>query len=322
MIVIHRSKRPARFTIVNNRLIEDETLSLPAMGLLVYLLHKPDNWEVYPRDLATKLYKKKNSQAGYRYILELINELEEHGYCKKIKKFDGSVDYFIYDEPNAEILQQAEPNAEILHYANAEKPHVEIPHDIINTNLITNTKSISSLFDDFWNIYPRKSVKNAARKKFDRLSSLKQREIIALTRYFAHEMKDKPQEYIPMATTYLNQERYLDYEQELPKEKSDILQPKEGAEMQENSGVAIDALVGKILKLVKMYRGNRDFDARVALNERSYESFQLSKDGGSERMFSDEELEVLGAFEMDIKGFSECEWQDGEIKRLIKGFVC
>lgn len=58
-MMIYRSKRPAKYTIVNNALIENESLSLPAMGLLIHLLHKPDNWEVYPKHLANKLYKKR-----------------------------------------------------------------------------------------------------------------------------------------------------------------------------------------------------------------------------------------------------------------------
>lgn len=337
--MIHRCKRPTRYTIVNNKLIEDETLSLPALGLLVYLLHKPDDWEVYPKYLATKLYKKKNSKAGYRYILELINELEEHGYCKKTKHSDGSVDYYIYDEPNAEIqhypnaenIQQAEPNAEIPHYPNAEKPHAEIPHHIINTNLITNTNSLSSsnklndtyFFDTFWEIYPRKSNKAAAKKKFNRLSAKKQKEILLLTRYFANEMKDKAQEYIPMATTYLNQERYLDYVQENLSQKSNFGQPKEGAEFFESSeSVGSDVLSGKILKLVEMYRETDDDVAANALNLRAFESFMLAKEGAAESMFSDAELKVLQEVGADIKDFSELEWQEGEIKRLLRGYVC
>lgn len=329
--MIHRSKRPTRYTIVNNTLIENESLSLPAMGLLVYLLHKPDNWEVYPKHLAANLHKKKNSKAGYRYILELINELEEHGYCKKIKKFDGSVDYFIFDEPNAENPQQVEPNAEILHYPNAEKPHVEIPHHIINTNLITNTNSLScsselndtsSFFEQFWKIYPRKSNKSAAKQKFNRLNAKKQQNIITLTHYFADAMKDRTEEFIPMATTYLNQERYLDYEQEHLKNKSEILQSKEGAENEDSNSSDLEALVDKVLKLVKMYRGAKSDSEAQAMNERGYESFKLSKEGAAEQMFSDAELEVLAEVGADIKGFCEFEWQDGEIKRLLKGYVC
>ena len=69
----------------NYNILDDESLSLPAIGLLVYLISKPENWKIFPKYLATKLYKKQNSQASYRYILDLIQELELHGYCKKSK---------------------------------------------------------------------------------------------------------------------------------------------------------------------------------------------------------------------------------------------
>ena len=95
--MIHRSQRPAKYTIVNNSLLEDEKLSLPAIGLLVYLLQKPDNFNFKPKELHKKLYKKYKSKAGYRYMLELISELERFGYIKKIKYCDGTLEYLISD---------------------------------------------------------------------------------------------------------------------------------------------------------------------------------------------------------------------------------
>lgn len=177
-------------------------------------------------------------------------------------------------------------------------------------------------FEQFWKIYPRKSNKSAAKQKFNRLNAKKQQNIITLTYYFADAMKDRTEEFIPMATTYLNQERYLDYEQEHLKDKSEILQPKEGAENEDNNGSALEALADKVLKLVKMYRGAKSDSEAQAMNERGYESFKLSKEGAAEQMFSDAELEVLTEVGADIKGFCEFEWQDGEIKRLLKGYVC
>jgi len=326
--MIHRSKRPVSYTIVSNGILQEENLSLPAIGLLVFLLQKPDNWEVYPKYLASKLFKKKNSKAGYRYLLEIINELEEFGYCKKNKKFDGSVDYFIFDEPDAEKQQHGKPNAEILQYPDAEKPHVEIPHHIINTNLTINTNSLScatelhdtnTLFEEFWKLYPRKSNKSAAKKKFNHLSTTKQKHIITLTHYFLDAMKDRSEEFIPMATTYLNQERYLDYEQEHLKSKSEISQPKEGTENKDAGVDELESFTQKVLTLVKMYKETQD---KATLNQRSYESFKIIKEGVKHEMFTTAEIAVLQTIGADIKAFTELEWQDGEIKRLLKGYIC
>ena len=43
---IIRSKRQSNFTIIDNRVFADNCLSFAAMGLLGYLLSKPDNWTV------------------------------------------------------------------------------------------------------------------------------------------------------------------------------------------------------------------------------------------------------------------------------------
>jgi hypothetical protein len=133
-------------------------------------------------------------------------------------------------------------------------------------------------------------------------------------------MQGKSQEYILMATTYLNQERYLDYEQTQP--TSEILQTKEGAEVQDCSSDVLDALSGKVLKLVKMYQALEDEQAKSAFDERVLESFRLSKDGAAEQLFSVVELGVLKEVGVGIKEFSELEWRAGEIRKMLKGYVC
>lgn len=201
----------------------------------------------------------------------------------------------------------------------------------LSSSIYNNKKYISSLtesndidfFNEFWKIYPRKSNKSAAQKKFNGLSAKKQEHIITLTRYFADAMKDRTEEFIPMATTYLNQERYLDYEQENVSKKSEILQPKEGAELQESGNDVLDALVSKVLKLVEMYRAAKSDEEAKKLNAKTYESFNLAKEGMAvESFFSSAELAVLKEVGADIKAFAEYEWRDGEIKRLLKGYVC
>lgn len=52
-ITITRAARRDRFTVVHNDTIEDDALSFRALGLLVYLLSKPDNWSTHVKHLAT-----------------------------------------------------------------------------------------------------------------------------------------------------------------------------------------------------------------------------------------------------------------------------
>ena len=49
--MIIRTPKKARFTVLGNALIEDPHLSWAALGMLVYLLSKPDNWRILPAHL-------------------------------------------------------------------------------------------------------------------------------------------------------------------------------------------------------------------------------------------------------------------------------
>ena len=167
-------------------------------------------------------------------------------------------------------------------------------------------------FDQFWEIYPRKSNKLTAKKKFERLSAKKQQQIIQLTYAFANDMRSlgRSEEHILLPTTYLNQERYLDYEQE--QKAVQILPPKEGADL------ALERLVRKIKVLVEKYR-KLDEDGRAALDARSYESFKTAEHNP---FFEDSELEALKRAEARISDYADVEFQEGEIKRMMRGFVC
>jgi hypothetical protein len=54
MIVRVQKEKRLRFTIISNMPIEDGRLSSESLGLLTYLLSKPDNWEVSIRHLPSE----------------------------------------------------------------------------------------------------------------------------------------------------------------------------------------------------------------------------------------------------------------------------
>ena len=112
-MAIVRTKREHNYTIVSNKVYDKNQLSWQAMGLLGYLLTKPDNWQVVVSELvnATKNTKKPTGREG---VYNIINELKEKGFISVVKNSDGSTDYTVYDEPiqqlNHENPNQAEPN--------------------------------------------------------------------------------------------------------------------------------------------------------------------------------------------------------------------
>ena len=113
MMAIIRTKREHNYTIVSNKVYDKNQLSWQAMGLLGYLLTKPDNWKVMVAELVnvTKNTKKPTGSNG---IYNIINELKEKGFISVRKNSDGSTDYTVYDEPiqqsSHENPNQANPN--------------------------------------------------------------------------------------------------------------------------------------------------------------------------------------------------------------------
>jgi len=86
------------FTIIPNVTINDDRLSWEAIGLLTFLLSKPDNWIISPAHLM------KQRGAGRHRIYKVLNELEEAGYIRSEKvrdegKFAG-FDRVLYDVSN------------------------------------------------------------------------------------------------------------------------------------------------------------------------------------------------------------------------------
>lgn len=129
---IIRSNREHSYTIVSNKVYDKNQLSWQAMGLLGYLLTKPDNWQVMVAELVnvTKDTKKPTGREG---IYNIINELKEKGFISVRKNSDGSTDYTVYDEP-IQQSNQAEPNQAEPNQAEPTLVNTEYKQVLNNTN--------------------------------------------------------------------------------------------------------------------------------------------------------------------------------------------
>lgn len=74
-MAILRHKHTSDFTIIPNGLIQDESLSLRDVGLLVYMLSLPDDWEFSVRGLAA-IFKNDGRDA----IQASLKRIEKAGY--------------------------------------------------------------------------------------------------------------------------------------------------------------------------------------------------------------------------------------------------
>lgn len=106
--MIIRTARTRGFTVVANSLIEDASLGWDAMGLLVYLLSKPDNWKIMPETLANK------RNAGKGKIYSMLKQLREAGYVTFRKYASGHTDWLVFDTKQdwAEAAENAPPLAD------------------------------------------------------------------------------------------------------------------------------------------------------------------------------------------------------------------
>lgn len=101
---IRRGPRPdTRFYTVNKDLSEDKGLSWSARGLLIFLLGKPDNWEVSVAHLI-KQTEGSTKPSGRDAVRGIIKELIEAGYMKAdVRREEGGVfngmDYVVNEIP-------------------------------------------------------------------------------------------------------------------------------------------------------------------------------------------------------------------------------
>ena len=79
------------------------------------------------------------------------------------------------------------------------------------TNTKDNTKEYIHEFELFWKHYPRKLGKHQASISFFKYNEKDYSKIIYATKVFAQENLSTDEKFIPHATTFLNQKRYLDF---------------------------------------------------------------------------------------------------------------
>jgi len=95
--MIVKRKLQKDFTVVSNEIMRHK-LSLKAIGLYLYIINKPDNWDFSISGTATQV------QDGHESIRTAIIELEEKGFLKRtrVRKSDGRYGdgiWEIYDKP-------------------------------------------------------------------------------------------------------------------------------------------------------------------------------------------------------------------------------
>jgi len=130
-------------------------------------------------------------------------------------------------EPYGERCRQTSNIYTLRGFQNETHPPVKLTPAPLSksTGDITNhnNQSIYTIaFDEFWSVYPRRpnsSKKDAFSKYKKAITKISEQELLKLTKQFAKTMVNKDPQYIPHASTWLNQERFADLMDE-PKVKT------------------------------------------------------------------------------------------------------
>ena len=133
-MAIIRQKRKERFSIVNNKIIEDKQISFKARGLLIYMLSKPDDWKFYPDELANH-----SDKDGVKAINTALQEMESAGYLVRKRKRDKEghskgIDYLLYETPQSNNPDSQNRNADSRNSGNGTLPNTDFKPNTDHTN--------------------------------------------------------------------------------------------------------------------------------------------------------------------------------------------
>lgn len=75
-MILKKKQRNPGFTIIDNQVIVRPEISAKAKGILLYIMSRPDNWDISTADIAAHM------KEGQEAIRSGINELREYGYMR------------------------------------------------------------------------------------------------------------------------------------------------------------------------------------------------------------------------------------------------
>lgn len=157
-VSIIRAARKSQFYVLPTTTIEDNRLSWEARGMLVYLLSKPDHWEVRVEDLLARTRNCLGKRAGRDKVYGILTELQMAGYVLRQYDRQGGtfkgVTYEVSETPDLDagaafISSQQKGKSQPLP-ANpetvapgADSPHTAQPDPAKPDALVNNKQAVS-----------------------------------------------------------------------------------------------------------------------------------------------------------------------------------
>lgn len=159
--MIVRVKKDNNYTIIDNTIFslpKDNKISARATGLFAYIMHLPNDWKFYKKEIFNHFSEGKDA------LNTAWKELEDKGYIIYYQKKDDkgrfdSNECIVYEKP----IEKKEEDFPLPENPSTEKPLSENPHLLntnntnylleLNTNNILSKDNIYTKSDDFENIY-------------------------------------------------------------------------------------------------------------------------------------------------------------------------
>ena len=95
---IIRARKRETWTVISNVAVRDPRMSAEALGVLLHLLSRPDDWRVSPTEIRRRFH------LGRDKLYTILNELKDNGYLVKqlLRSSRGQIlghEYLVNEEP-------------------------------------------------------------------------------------------------------------------------------------------------------------------------------------------------------------------------------
>lgn len=244
-----RVTKTSNYSVMSNYHLDDNRLSLKAIGLLSFMLRLPNDWRFNTEWLA------KQHKDGVDSVRSGVKELEDLGYItrRQLHNADGTLgpmEYEVFEvppgtdqPPSRDFPVTVEPSRD---FPVTEKPSTENPR--LPNTIEPSTEELSTIppivppqgdrresrrrskepksqpdhrpekFAAFWKAYPKHKSKDDAIRAWDKLAPNDEL-LVTMARALKRQLQSEDWRRgigIPYASTWLNGRRWLDEEDHLP----------------------------------------------------------------------------------------------------------
>ena len=145
---------------------------------------------------------------SYKHIAKMVGLKDQKGIIKVIKEFE-SLGLLRIEKRKLDNGSYTSNKYHLLIGRGSDTTRV-----VVQTpdNTKEDTKEIyDQIFEKFWKVYPRKVAKKQAAKIFNKIHQKNHKNLLKGVLLFSEEKKNTDIQYIPHPSTWLNQERWMDY---------------------------------------------------------------------------------------------------------------